>query len=247
MEERSAVKSPRVLRVRVKTEHGAGDAGSFRLRVEGDVLPSPNSPQDRAPKMSSLLKKACVHLDKAQFGDDSVVTWTPSSFATGFHGFQVEREAARGFEAKIELHLQDRYLPPAPRTDPPASSKQLNTQTRYRVGKLQPIVGSPTATVPDLLARLWEYINSHRLRERESNEVKNDTLLKEIFGVDKMVVHELRGRVTELLKVHDQDDQGVLTIPYQIQCARLLMAPRGCLRRSRSVVPCSLQAADAQE
>ena len=85
-------------------------------------------------------------------------------------------------------------LPPAPRTDPPASSKQLNTQTRYRGGKLQPLAGSPTSTVPDLLARRREYTNSHRLRNRESNDATHATLRKQLFSADQTLAHELTVR-----------------------------------------------------
>ena len=216
--------TPRVLRVRVKTVHEVGEASSFDLRVEGEVLPNPLSPEARPPKMSTLLKKVCVHLDKEQFGDRSVVVWSPSNFLTEFNGFQVKRDAERGFEAKIELHFHDRLLPPKARPVP-ASSTQLGLSTRYRVGKLQPIVEAPTATLAEILAQLWEYINAQRLRERESNVVQNDARLTEIFGVREMRMHELRARVLDLLDKTDarQDekskDPGLVTIPYRI-CLR---------------------------
>ena len=104
--------------MRVKTVHEVGEASSFDLRVEGEVLPNPLSPEARPPKMSTLLKKVCVHLDKEQFGDRSVVVWSPSNFLTEFNGFQVKRDAERGFENPPSLPLDRGSALPFGRSPP---------------------------------------------------------------------------------------------------------------------------------
>lgn len=210
----------RVLRLRIKTVHTAAESFSFDLRVQGEVLPNPLSPEAHPPKMSTLLNKVCVHLDKEQFGTESVVVWEPTNFLTEFDGFQVRRDAKRDFQAKIELHLHPHLFPEQPR-DVPGNSAQVGLSARFRTEQLQPIVDTPTATLGEVLSKLWEYINAQRLRERESNVVRNDAQLEKIFGVREMRMHELRSRVLDLLTRADSDsnDPALVSIPYRI-CLR---------------------------
>jgi hypothetical protein len=207
----------RVLRLRIKTIHTAAEATSFDLRVQGEVLPSPLAVEAHPPKMSTLLEKVCVHLDEEQFGKDSLVEWEPSHYLTEFDGFQLKRNAKQDFQAKIELHLYRHLLPVQPR-DLPGNSAQVGLSARFRTEKLQPIAGAPTATLGEVLAKLWEYINAQRLRERESNVVRNDAVLAEIFGVREMRMHELRRRVLDLLPNPDTAayDPALVSIPYRV-------------------------------
>ncbi len=207
----------RVLRLRIKTVHTAAESSSFDLRVQGTVLPSPLSAEAHPPKMSTLIKKICVHLDEKQFGKDSLVECEPANYLTEFDGFQVKRDAKEDFQAKIELHLHPHLLPEQP-CDVPDNSAQVGLLARFRTEKLQPIVDAPTATLGEVLVQLWEYINAQRLRERESNVVRNDAALAQIFGVREMRTHELRRRVLDLLPNLDTDgkDSAIVSIPYRI-------------------------------
>ena len=145
--------------------------------------------------------------------------WTPSNFLTDFNGFHVKRDATKGFEAKIELHF---HASPQPAAGSPASSTPapLDPSRRLRAGKLQPIANSHSATLPEILAKLWEYINAQRLRESQSKVIKCDAMLREIFGVDELRIHELRENVTALLTDANKDaEPAVVTIPYRV-CLR---------------------------
>ena len=222
--------------MRVRTVHQDESASTkFCLRVQGSILPDPAAVCQDAPHLSSIIEKACVHLDPAQHGEDTKVEWNPSELAVNCDAFQLERPITHDFDTKIELHLKDSFHP--------GQTHELAAQQRFRVGpELRQIVSEPVKSFGEIVTTIWQYISERGLLKEQklsadeakkdapadavhthrrahthrrdvtdatvtTHVVRCDSALREAFSTESFPLSELRERVEKFLPVRFCDCQ----------------------------------------
>jgi SWI/SNF-related matrix-associated actin-dependent regulator of chromatin subfamily D len=131
-----------------------------------------------------------IELDKELYGPDNhLAEWhrsSSSSSSAELDGFTVTRPGEGTVKCTILLTLN--YQP-----------------IQYKLtSKLARLLGVHTATRPDIINAVWQYIKTNRLQDPQEREyINNDKYFQQIFEVPRMKFTEIPNRLQGLLSSPD--------------------------------------------
>ncbi|CAI8040401.1 SWI/SNF-related matrix-associated actin-dependent regulator of chromatin subfamily D member 1 [Geodia barretti] len=168
----------------------------WELKIEGVLLEEGGAQADAKTKskFSSFFNNVVIELDKELYGPDNhLAEWhrsssssSSSSSSAELDGFTVTRPGEGTVKCTILLTLN--YQP-----------------IQYKLtSKLARLLGVHTATRPDIINAVWQYIKSNRLQDPQEREyINNDKYFQQIFEVPRMKFTEIPNRLQGLLSSPD--------------------------------------------
>lgn len=175
----------------VEPESGGQGAGipQWELKLEGMLLDVGGLQPDAKSKakFSSFFNNVVIELDKDTYGPDNhLAEWHRTTTSSELDGFTVTRPGEGTVKCTILLTLN--YQP-----------------IQYKLtSKLARLLGVHTATRPDIINTVWQYVKTNRLQDPQEREyINNDKYFQQIFEVPRMKFTEIPHRLQSLLSSPD--------------------------------------------
>jgi len=153
----------------------SGEAAlSWILRIEGKLETYGRHGRLANRKLSHYFTSVLVEFEQ-RAGEPEVVEWNSTGKVGESDGFELRRQ---GLPASKQVRLVLRLA---------------NVPERYKLSPgLATVLALATASRPECVLALWQYIKLHKLQESdEKKQVLNDKALTSLFGVEKMSFSEL--------------------------------------------------------
>jgi len=162
------------------------EPSSWTLKIEGKLVAPSIPPATAKLKFCNFFKRIFIQLDKQQYPNQDIIEWHKLPTNDGFDGFEVKRPGNIDTPAKILLYID--HKPPI---------FKLST-------KLSAALNVVAETRSKIITLLWQYIRHNKLQDPDDRKtIISNTILREIFGLDKMTFNQIPQLINEHLNDPD--------------------------------------------